>query len=70
MYDRFVQKINLIKEKTAGMDQDDRHTAQLFLFIIMLVVNANAQKRMAERIIDEFFAPAQIAGVRGPRDNT
>jgi hypothetical protein len=56
MYNSSVQKIDLIKEKTAGMEKENKDTAQMFLFVIMLVANANAQKRLAEKIIDEFFA--------------
>lgn len=55
LYNSFMQKMNMIKEKTEGLEKDNKDTAQLFLFVIMLVAHSNVQKRLAERIIDEFF---------------
>lgn len=55
LYNSFVQKMDLIKDKTEGVEKDNKDTAQLFLFVILLVAHSNAQKRLAERIIDEFF---------------
>jgi hypothetical protein len=54
-YDSFVQKIDLINEKTENIEKENRDLARLFLFVIMLVAQSNAQKRLAERIIDDFF---------------
>lgn len=56
LYNSFVQKMDLIKDKTEDLEKDNKETAQLFLFVIMLVAHSNTQKRLAERIIDEFFA--------------
>ena len=55
-YNSFVQKLDLIKGKTEFLEKDNKDIAQLFLFVIMLVAHSHAQKRLAERIIDEFFA--------------
>ncbi len=55
LYNSFINKIDLINDKTEELAKDNKETAQLFLFVIMLVAHANAQKRLAERIIDEFF---------------
>ncbi|MEN6350157.1 MAG: DUF1836 domain-containing protein [Syntrophomonas sp.] len=55
LYNSYVQKMDLIKEKTSGLEKDNKETAQLFLFIIMLVAHSSAQKRLAERLIDDFF---------------
>lgn len=55
-YYSFAQKLDLIKEKTERLEKDNQEIAQLFLFIIMLVAQANLQKRLAEKLIDEYFA--------------
>ncbi len=55
LYNSFVQKMDLIKEKTADLEKDNKEPAQLFLFVIMLVAHSSAQKRLAERLIDNFF---------------
>lgn len=55
-FNSFVQKLDLINEKTVDLEKDNKDIAQMFLFVIMLVVQSNAQKRLAERIIDDFFA--------------
>lgn len=54
-YNSFVEKLDLIDEETADLDKDNKDIAQMFLFVIMLVAQSNAQKRLAERIIDDFF---------------
>ncbi|MDF2879090.1 MAG: hypothetical protein K0S30_2186, partial [Clostridia bacterium] len=33
----------------------DKDIAEIFLTIIMLIAQANAQKRMAEKLIDKYF---------------
>lgn len=55
LYNSFIQKMDLIKDKTKDLEKDNKETAQLFLFVIMLVAHSNAQKRLAEKIIDKFF---------------
>ncbi|MEN6324735.1 MAG: DUF1836 domain-containing protein [Syntrophomonas sp.] len=56
LYNSFVQKMNLIEERTLNLDINNKETARLFLFVIMLVAHSNAQKRLAEKIIDNYFA--------------
>lgn len=47
--------VNSIKEKVEDLDSENQDLAQLFLTVIMLVAQANAQKRLAEKIIDVYF---------------
>jgi DNA-binding transcriptional MerR regulator len=49
----FNEKHQEIKEKT--LTATDKQLAELFLTVIMLVAQANASKRLAEKIIDQFF---------------
>lgn len=51
----FSHILELIKEKTQGFKEENRDFSELLLTVIMLIVKANAQKRLAEKIIDEFF---------------
>ena len=37
------------------LDKEGKETAELFLIVIMLVAQANAQKKLAEKIIDKYF---------------
>ena len=50
-----IEKSNMIKEKTEVIDKEGKDTAELFLIVIMLVAQANAHKKLAERIIDNYF---------------
>lgn len=56
-YSSFLKKIDLINDRTADLPMENKDRAQLFLYVLMLVAQANAQKRLAERIIDDFFKP-------------
>lgn len=47
--------VNSIEEKIENLDSENKDLAQLFLTIIMLIAQANAQKRLAEKIIDTYF---------------
>jgi len=49
----FNEKHNTIKGKT--QNTTDEQLAELFLTVIMLVAQANASKRLAEKIIDNYF---------------
>lgn len=51
-----VGNIDLIEEKTKQVPGDKRNTAGLFLIVLMLVAQSNAQKRVAEKIIDAYFS--------------
>lgn len=57
--DIFSDKFNLINEKVSGIDSEHKSTAELFLIVIMLVAQADAQKRLAEKIIDKYFNRAE-----------
>jgi len=52
----FSERFKVIREKTLTIESErDRDLAELFLTIIMLVAQANAAKRLAEKIIDHSF---------------
>lgn len=57
--DIFTDKFNLIDEKISSVDSDNKSKAELFLLVIMLVAQADAQKRLAEKIIDKYFKKAE-----------
>ncbi|WP_092333545.1 DUF1836 domain-containing protein [Desulfosporosinus hippei] len=54
--ERLIEKATMIKEKTQTIDKDGKDTAELFLIVIMLIAQANAHKKLAEKIIDKYFA--------------
>ncbi len=51
-----MNKVDLIKDKTAKVASEKRDIAELFLMVLMLVAQSNAQKRLAEKIIDTYFS--------------
>lgn len=53
--DIFSNQFGLIDEKITKIDSENKSTAELFLTVIMLVAQADAQKRLAEKIIDRYF---------------
>ncbi|KGK82401.1 hypothetical protein DP73_20585 [Desulfosporosinus sp. HMP52] len=53
--ERLIEKATMIKEKTQTIDKDGKDTAELFLIVIMLIAQANAHKKLAEKIIDKYF---------------
>ncbi|MCG8400548.1 MAG: DUF1836 domain-containing protein [Firmicutes bacterium] len=58
--DTFNEKIILIKKKTQNiMDERNQEQAEVFLTILMLMAQANAAKRLAEKIIDNYFKKIQ-----------
>lgn len=57
--DIFSDKFNFIEEKITSVDSENKSTAELFLIVIMLVAQADAQKRLAEKIIDTYFKKAE-----------
>lgn len=57
--DIFTDKFDLIDEKISNIDSENRSKAELFLIVIMLVAQADAQKRLAEKIIDKYFNNAE-----------
>lgn len=57
--DIFTDRFNLIDEKISGVDNENKSKAELFLIVIMLIAQADAQKRLAEKIIDKYFKNAK-----------
>lgn len=53
--DKFGSKFDLVNEKISNIDSENKSKAELFLVVIMLVAQADAQKRLAEKIIDKYF---------------
>lgn len=51
----FNEKFKLIQERLEHVESQDKDIAEIFLTIIMLIAQANAQKRMAEKLIDKYF---------------
>lgn len=58
-YPEFINKFRLIQDKTEKLDSDKKDIAEMFLTVIMLIAQSNAQKRLAEKIIDNFFKPLE-----------
>lgn len=53
----FGEKISFINQKTQGIDsENNRSVAELFLTVLMLIAQANVAKRLAQEIIDGYFA--------------
>lgn len=50
-----IDKTNMIKAKTRALDKEGKETAELFLIVIMLVAQADAHKKLAEKIIERYF---------------
>lgn len=48
-------KIKLIEESTASLDLPNKDLSQMLIFVLSLINEANIRKRLAEKIIDEFF---------------
>ncbi|MEJ8553267.1 DUF1836 domain-containing protein [Tepidibacter sp. Z1-5] len=60
-FENFISSnIRSIKEKTNEIEKENQDLAQLFLIVIMLIAQANAQKRLAEKIIDVYFKNKDI----------
>jgi len=49
------EKQQLIEAKIQNFPEDSKDMAKMLLTVLMLVTQANTQKRMAEKIIDEYF---------------
>lgn len=50
-----VEESNIIREKTELIAKDGKNIASQFLIVIILVAQANAHKKLAEKIIDKYF---------------
>lgn len=53
--DVFDDKFTVIREKTKNLEGENKDLAELFLTVLILVAQADAQKRLAEKIIDKYF---------------
>lgn len=51
----FHGKFKLIQDKLEHVETQNKDIAEIFLTIIMLIAQANAQKRLAEKLIDKYF---------------
>jgi len=51
----FKNKIELVNKKSLEIESNDEDLVQHILTILMLTSSANMQKRMAEKIIDDYF---------------
>lgn len=51
----FKKKLELVSTEAAKIELHDKDTVELILTVLMLISSANAQKKMAEKIIDKFF---------------
>lgn len=49
------EKVNIIDDKIKDIDIKEKDIAKLFLTVITLTAQAEANKRLAEKLIDEFF---------------
>ena len=57
---RFIQLRKDIHEKSMELDGENKDLNELILMVFMLTSGANAQKRMAEKIIDNFFTKGVV----------
>ena len=57
---QFNQLRNDITEKSKEMEGENKDLNELILMVFMLTSGANAQKRMAEKIIDNFFTKGVV----------
>jgi DNA-binding transcriptional MerR regulator len=54
------ERIKTIEEKVSNVDIKDQDIAKLFLTVITLVAQAEANKRLAEKLIDDYFKSGKI----------
>jgi hypothetical protein len=53
--DVFNEKFKLVQERLEHVESENKDIAEIFLTIISLIAQANAQKRLAEKLIDKYF---------------
>lgn len=51
----FKNKLDLVSKEASSIEYENRETIEAILTILMLISSANAQKKMAEKIIDKFL---------------
>lgn len=49
------EKFKLVQERLEHVESQNKDIAEIFLTIITLIAQANAQKRLAEKLIDKYF---------------
>jgi hypothetical protein len=49
------QKLKLIDAKAEGFPDESKETTRILLTVLMLVATASIQKRIAEKIIDDYL---------------
>lgn len=54
--EHFSTQLNHIEKQTALFNNDKKDAGSLFLTVLLLVTQANTQKLLAEKIIDQFFS--------------
>jgi hypothetical protein len=54
-YEVFDDRFKQIQEKTRNLSGQNKDLAELFLTVLVLVAQADAHKRLAEKIIDNYF---------------
>ncbi|MBC8062495.1 MAG: DUF1836 domain-containing protein [Clostridiaceae bacterium] len=57
---QFNQLRNEITNKSKDLEGKNKELNELILMVFMLISGANAQKRMAEKIIDNFFTKGEV----------
>lgn len=58
--DLCTDRLSLLKEKIENIDTKNKNVATLFLTIVTLVAQADANKRLAEKLIDEYFISGKV----------
>jgi len=53
--DIFHEKFKLVQEGLEHVESQNKDIAEIFLTVITLIAQANAQKRLAEKLIDKYF---------------
>ncbi len=53
--DELIDKLGTIKAKTGALGKEGKEKAELFLIVIMLAAQADAHKKLAEKIIEKYF---------------
>lgn len=56
----FNEKLQLVQEKVEHVDSQNKDIAEIFLTVITLIAQANAQKRLAEKLIDKYFKAEEV----------
>lgn len=55
----FKDKLQLVNKEAEKIHTEDKNSVELILTVLMLISSANTQKKMAEKIIDNFFQTKQ-----------